>query len=230
MGIVTEHLRQLTAKQVNDRSLVVWYDPERYYADVACKLALQDATVECYDGSFFALRHKIEPLMGGYEPPRLVVYVPLEQANTQHALAELEAAGVVMMPGQQRPPAANTRLALVLKKARQRYMETGGKLAEMFVRALREAKFQTGNVLRQTQVFERKVKPLLDGSRIAYVWVDALRYEMGRELAAALRESFDVELETEITQFLCSFVPSMCNLDAPKRASYDGLCDDPNCF
>src|ERR1700750_974527 len=116
MGIVTEHLRQLIAKQVNDRSLVVWYDPERYYADVACNLALPNTTVECYDGSFFALRHKIEPLMGEYEPPRLVVYVPLEQASTQHALAELEAAGVVMMPGQQ-PPARNTRLALVARNA-----------------------------------------------------------------------------------------------------------------
>ena len=503
MGIVTEHLRQLIAKQVNDYSLVVWYDPERYYADVACNLALPDATVECYDGSFFALRHKIEPLMGGYVPPRLVVYVPLEQASTQHALAELEAAGIVMMPGQQ-PPTRNTRLALVarnalkliigeanaleiekqteagkltlvelddlagrgesiskgvvavifgtnnapeialrlldderldaditkkdagaelalllgsafeieleatgtpaamraalaryllatefiaslygetpvsltsiptakkdaareaathlvnlwrrrsdlrdsyatlaskveeelrlgaidftlaqidvsqtflatelklcalvakkllaqpavelvelardrqssfwsehlpdvqsqwaliavtgqmlveaarldvelkstgltatgmieaytadegawcmldthyrhmerryhnfdfdgseshaalqrlLTKARQRYMETGGRMAEMFVRALRGAKFQTGNVLRQTQVFERRIKPLLDGSRIAYVWVDALRYEMGRELAAGLRESFDVELEAAV--------------------------------
>ncbi len=59
MGIVTEHLRQLIAKQVNDRSLVVWYDPERHYADVSCKLALPDETVECYDGSFFALRHRI---------------------------------------------------------------------------------------------------------------------------------------------------------------------------
>lgn len=503
MGIVTEHLRQLIAKQVNDNSLVVWYDPERHYVDVACHLALPDVTVECYDGSFFMLRHKIEPLMRGLEPPRLVVYVPLDHASTQHALAELEAAGVVMMPGQQ-PPTRNTRLALVARnalkpiigeanafeiekqteagkltlaelddlagrgeaiskgvvavifgtnnapeialrllaeerldaeitkkearaeltlllgsafeveldalsapsvmrlslarhllatefitslhdeipnaltsihtaqneaarqsvtklvelwrhrsdlrdsyaalaakveeelrlggmdftptqiegsqtflatelmlcalvaekllvqpavelvelardrqssfwsehlpdvqsqwalivvtgqvlveaarldvelksttltatgmigaytadeqpwcmldthyrhmerryhnfdfdsttshvalqrlitKARQRYMETGGRLAETFVRTLRGAKFQTGNVLRQTQVFERKVKPLLDSSRIAYVWVDALRYEMGRELAAGLRESFDVELDAAI--------------------------------
>ena len=46
----------------------------------------------------------------------LIVYVTLDQANTDHALVELEAAGVVMQPGQQ-PPNRNTRLAVVARNA-----------------------------------------------------------------------------------------------------------------
>jgi len=51
--------------------------------------------------------------MDGEEPPRLVVYVPMAQEQTHHALIELEAAGVVMQPSQQ-PPMRNTRLAVVV--------------------------------------------------------------------------------------------------------------------
>jgi hypothetical protein len=37
-GIVTAHLVQLIAKQVDDKGLVVWYDPERAYDAVAARL------------------------------------------------------------------------------------------------------------------------------------------------------------------------------------------------
>jgi predicted ATP-dependent Lon-type protease len=33
-GVVTNHLLQLIAKQVEDRGLVVWYDPERAFKPV----------------------------------------------------------------------------------------------------------------------------------------------------------------------------------------------------
>src|SRR5204863_9722517 len=46
----------------------------------------------------------------------LVVYVPADQSQTQHALVELEEAGVVMQPGQQ-PPHRNTRLSIVARNA-----------------------------------------------------------------------------------------------------------------
>src|SRR5256884_5002142 len=54
--------------------------------------------------------------MDKLEPPRLVIYVPLSQEDTNHALIEIEVAGVVMKPGQQ-PPARNTRLALLARHA-----------------------------------------------------------------------------------------------------------------
>ena len=71
-----------------------------------------------YKGSFIRLRWEIDQqgLMEGEQPPRLVVYVPMAQDQTHHALIELEAAGAIMQPGQQ-PPARNTRLALVARNA-----------------------------------------------------------------------------------------------------------------
>src|SRR5271157_4467877 len=115
-GLVTQALWQQVAKQVEDHGLVVWYDPEGHYASVASRLSIAKTTVVCYNGSFLQLRREIGPLLNDLHPPRLVVYVPMEQAGTDHALIELEAAGVVVQPGQQ-PPNRNTRLSLVARNA-----------------------------------------------------------------------------------------------------------------
>jgi hypothetical protein len=111
MAVVTEYLIQLIAKQVEDRGLVVWYDPERACAQAAAELSLAKTTIARYEGSFFRLRHEIDDLLNDGQPPRFVVYVPMLQGDTQSALIELEAAGVVMRPGQQ-PPNRNTKLAV----------------------------------------------------------------------------------------------------------------------
>jgi hypothetical protein len=118
MGIVSEYVRNLIAKQVDDNGLVVWYDPDGAYSEAVEGLELPDTTVLRYEGSFVRLRWEIDQrrLMDGEEPPRLVVYVPMAQEETLHALIELEAAGVVMQPGQQ-PPSRNTRLAVVARNA-----------------------------------------------------------------------------------------------------------------
>jgi PglZ domain len=115
-GIVTDHLVSLIAKQVEDHALVVWYDPEGHYRQVAARLTLERATVARYEDSFFALRHQIDPLLNDLEAPRLVVYVPMAQTLCHGALAELEASGVVMQPGRQ-PPIRNTRLSVVARNA-----------------------------------------------------------------------------------------------------------------
>jgi hypothetical protein len=116
MSIVAENLAQLIRKQVEENGLVVWYDPEGDYRAVASRLALPNATIALYEGSFLQLRREIDPLLNDLRPPRLVVYVPRDQSETDHALIELEAAGVVMQPGQQ-PPSRNTRLSLVARNA-----------------------------------------------------------------------------------------------------------------
>jgi len=118
LGIVTEHLISLIAKQVNDNGLVVWYDPDGAYAAALPALNLPDTEVLRYKGSFVQLRWEIDQkhLMDGEEAPRMLVYVPMAQDQTHHALIELESAGVIMQPGQQ-PPARNTRLAVVARNA-----------------------------------------------------------------------------------------------------------------
>ena len=116
MAVVTEHLIQLIAKQVEDHALVVWYDAETHYRSVAADLMLPDTTIARYDGSFLQLRREIDPLLNDLHPPRMLVYIPMAQGETDHALAELEAAGVVVQPGQQ-PPNRNSRLSLVARNA-----------------------------------------------------------------------------------------------------------------
>src|SRR5258708_2134863 len=115
-AIVTEYLFQLIAKQVEDRGLVVWYDPEQAYSTAAAELTLPSTVIARYDGSFFRLRRDIDHLMNDSQPPRLVAYVPLERDKSHDALIELEAAGVVMKPRQQ-PPNCNTRLSVVARNA-----------------------------------------------------------------------------------------------------------------
>jgi hypothetical protein len=116
IGVVTQHLYELIAKQVEDHRLIVWYDPDQVYSAAVAELGVPDATVACYNGSFFQLRHDIDSLMNGEQAPRLVVYIPEDRGNIHHALIELEAAGAIIQPGQQ-PPNRNTRLAIVARNA-----------------------------------------------------------------------------------------------------------------
>ena len=116
VGVVTKHLIDLIAKQVDNQALVVWYDPEGHYRALAADLALPNAAVARYHGSFLQLRRDIDLLLNDQHPPRLLVYIPMDQSETDHALAELEAAGVVVQPGQQ-PPNRNTRLSLLARNA-----------------------------------------------------------------------------------------------------------------
>jgi hypothetical protein len=116
MPVVTESLVQLIAKQVGEKGLVVWYDPEQAYSTAAAVLPIPNTTVACYDGSFVKLRKEVDHLLNEGHPPRLVVYVPMERTDTNSALIELDCAGVIMQPRQQ-PPACNTRLSVVARNA-----------------------------------------------------------------------------------------------------------------
>jgi hypothetical protein len=78
-------------------------------------------------------------------------------------------------------------------KARQRYVKVGSEMAQRFLAQLQKSAPDKG-VLRQREVFEKHVKPSLGHEKIAYMWVDALRFEMGRDLARLLKEDFDVNL------------------------------------
>lgn len=115
-GIVTDYLLKTVAKQIEDHSLVVWYDSNGIYSSAVDALKVPGTKILRFDGSFVELRHWIEPLMNGLEPPRVVIYVPVDRAATHNALIEFEAAGVVLQPGQQ-PPNRNTRLSIVARNA-----------------------------------------------------------------------------------------------------------------
>ena len=121
MGVVSDYLRETLTKLVNDHRLLIWFDPQRDYEAFAQALAAQpeetnSLPIVCYDGSFFALRHAISPRLDGEQAPRLIVYVPLAEEQTHHALIELTSIGETIQPGQQ-PRQFNTRLAIIAKNA-----------------------------------------------------------------------------------------------------------------
>jgi len=89
------------------------------------------------------------------------------------------------------------QLSQLVAKARRRYMEAGGLLSDKFLRRLRDEHFRL-STLSQREIYERKVRPRLETAKTAYVWVDALRFEMGRELADSLGEDFEVNCEPAI--------------------------------
>ena len=79
------------------------------------------------------------------------------------------------------------KLEKLLTRAEQRYTEVGSELAKVFVKNFQRAKHPIKELLQQRDVFEKQVKPLLGGGKVAYVWVDALRFEMARELCRLLK-------------------------------------------
>src|SRR5260370_9203719 len=91
-------------------------DASGVWGAAAVDFSIPTTTGARYEGSFFKLRKEIDHLLNDGQPPRLVVYVPMERTETNNALIELDRAGVMMQPRQQ-PPACNTRLSVVTRNA-----------------------------------------------------------------------------------------------------------------
>jgi len=122
MGKLSDRIRQLVARQVKARGLVVWYDPDREYAKLAPVLNLAGVEVLTFTDSFFRLRHALEPHLEWVSndgrakddcsvPPKVVLYVPKSRAESDHALVEAETAGIVIEPGADSAE-RNTRLRI----------------------------------------------------------------------------------------------------------------------
>ncbi len=96
------------------------------------------------------------------------------------------------------PSEGDDGLEKLVVKARQRYMQVGSEMAKHFVTQFSKANDPIQGVGRQRDVFEAQVKPKLEGEKVAYLWVDALRFEMARELCEVLRADFSIELEAAV--------------------------------
>jgi hypothetical protein len=86
-------------------------------------------------------------------------------------------------------------LEKLITKAEQRYTEVGSELAKHFITQFAKAKHPIEGLLRQQNIFEKQVKPHLSEGKVAYVWVDALRFEMARELSRLLEDDFQIECQ-----------------------------------
>jgi len=124
VGKVSDYVLGLVRQQLGERGPVVWFDPGGVYASLPERLFAEDVPMLQYDGSFLKLRCEVEPYMDGFEPPKIVVYVALDESETHHALVELTAAGTTLRPGHPSYP-CNTRLSVVARAALKDVMPAG---------------------------------------------------------------------------------------------------------
>ena len=78
--------RDLT-EMIEAHHLVVWQDDAGAFGDIARELVPSDCRFEAFEGSWVALRHRVEQDLSLSEPPRLVIYVPV-QAPEQDPLGD----------------------------------------------------------------------------------------------------------------------------------------------
>src|SRR3954452_19836375 len=116
MGPVSDILREMVARQVDENGIVVWFDPEGFWRQLARSLQIPSTQVAIYEGSFFALRREVASLLSGENKPRLVVYVDRDEQDIDHALIELIASGAVMRPAHP-SKTRNTRPRYVAQRA-----------------------------------------------------------------------------------------------------------------
>jgi hypothetical protein len=92
-------------------------------------------------------------------------------------------------------------LEKVIVYVRQDYTKTVEQSIEAFIAALESSNFSIKGYLSQTDIYSKYVEPPLRRSKkIAYLLVDALRYEMGKELVEGLVDDFEVTLLPCIAQ------------------------------
>ncbi len=202
MGIVSDYLRDLIIRQVSEKGIVVWFDPEGHYQQFTQQLSIPDTTIACYKGSFFALRYQVDALLEGETLPHLVVYVPLAEEDTQHALIELSAAGVVLKPGHA-ARTRNTRLSVVAKGA-LRDRRTPKELSEL-EHQVEEGKLSLANLDRLADQDGFGVLALLfektDPASVALALLGSTRSDAeiqakqaGAEIARLLTDTFGLDL------------------------------------
>ena len=117
-NLVTQYLIQTIRQQLQEHHIVVWFDPEKQYQALVLAENFPNVHLFSYEPQkgFMELRRRLEQVWGTLEPPKLLIYVPMSEELSHHALVEYTTAGVIMQPGQQ-PAERNTRLALVARQA-----------------------------------------------------------------------------------------------------------------
>lgn len=102
----------------------------------------------------------------------------------------------------------------VIEKARARYSRLAEKVQTVFVKHLESAGWPPQGRLANAQVFDRIVADRLkeDGHRVAYLMIDALRYELGIALERMLAEDGPVELQAAYAQLPSITLVGMASL------------------
>lgn len=90
----------------------------------------------------------------------------------------------------------------IKQQARKQYGKLAEKVQVVFTRHLQSSGWPLPGYLANADVFDRLVAPKLqqNGRKVAYLMIDALRYELGVELERQLAEDGVVELSTALAQ------------------------------
>ncbi len=93
-------------------------------------------------------------------------------------------------------------LQIVIKRARESYRNLVSEVQSVFVKHLESTGWPPTGMLANTDVFDKLVAPRLkeSGRRVAYLKIDALRYELGVALHKQLTEDGQVEIQAAFAQ------------------------------
>ena len=88
-------------------------------------------------------------------------------------------------------------LTPVIDRARQEYRKLAEKVQVLFTKQLADTGWPPQGRLYNADVFDEVVAPKLQisGQRVAYLMVDALRFELGLELEKQLKDEFEITLK-----------------------------------
>ncbi len=118
-------------------------------------------------------------------------------------------------------------LTEMIQYARSCYRKLSEKVQSVFVKYLETQGWPPAGRISNAEVFDRFVAPRLQerGRRIAYLLVDALRYELGVALEKRLSEDGPVELHTAYAQLPTVTIVGMASL-LPGAAAGLALCQE----
>lgn len=147
-------------------------------------------------------------------PPRNAADWVLRYADTWHRLDRAQRRLEAWLPKLEHDPDERAIAAV-----RRRYDEVVDQLARGFVGVLQNCGWEVGDVRQQTAIFDDLVRP--QSGPVAFFMVDAMRYEMGVELAERLEGHGEVSIEPAVG-VLPSITPTgMAALMPGASTSYD---------
>ncbi len=93
---IKNKLLEIIKDHVKKNGIVIWYDPEKVYADLIKQSDFGNIPFFKYEGSYYDLRFKIEEYFCKDEKPELVIYVGNKRDNKNYPLIELEVVGTIL--------------------------------------------------------------------------------------------------------------------------------------
>ncbi|MFH0996193.1 MAG: PglZ domain-containing protein [Pseudomonadota bacterium] len=116
-------------------------------------------------------------------------------------------------------------LSEMIQYARTCYRKLSEKVQSVFVKHLEDQGWPPSGRLGNTEVFDRFIAPRLQerGRKVAYLMVDALRYELGVALGKRLSEDGSVEIHAAYAQLPTVTIVGMASL-LPGAATNLALC------